>query len=374
VTSAPRAPLAAFRSLVVKVGTGICMRADGRLDGSTLLALAQQMAALHQNGCRLVLVTSGAVGMGRSILGVEGAIDLSEKQALAAVGQVALMNAYQHIFQLLDMRVAQVLLTRQDLESRERYLNARNAFTALQRRGILPIVNENDSVATEEIKIGDNDQLASLVGSVVDADLVINLTSTEGLYDGDPHTNPKARVVREVDDIDAVEAFVRKDKTQHGTGGMSTKLLAARIAIGYGAHMAIAPGRESNVLARLMAGEPVGTLFRPGARKVRGKKRWIAFAGKTVGTLRVDKGALDAVQRRGRSLLAAGVTEVQGRFEVGDLVRIEGPDGEKIGRGLTNYSSDHVAQIKGLPTDRFESVLGFKGQDEVIHRDHLVLE
>jgi len=366
--------LGALRSLVVKVGTGLCMRDDGRLDGPTLLALAQQMAALRQRGCRLVLVTSGAVGMGRAVLDEYAPVSLAEKQALAAVGQVAIMNAWQNIFGLLDVRVAQVLLTRQDLESHERFLNARHVLSALQRRGILPVVNENDSVATEEIKIGDNDNLASLVGNVVDADVVVNLTSTEGLWRGVPGA-PGAEIVREVHHIDeALEALVHGSKTRHGTGGMMTKIQAARIATGYGAHMAIVPGREPNVLLRLMDGEEIGTVFIPGQRRVRGRRRWIAYGGKVAGTLRVDAGASEAVKRKGRSLLAAGIVDVQGRFEVGDLVRVEGPDGDKIGQGLANYSSEQVARIKGLPTEQFEGVLGFKGHDEVVHRDHFVLE
>ena len=363
------------KSLVVKLGTGIFMRDDGRPDGPVLLSLAQQVACLRERGCRLVLVSSGAVGMGRALLGVDGSLSLAEKQALAAVGQVALMNTWQNVFGLLDIHVAQVLLTRQDLESHERYLNARHAFHALQRRGILPVVNENDSVATEEIKIGDNDQLASLVGNVVDADLVVNLTSTEGLWTGDPGADASARVMREVAQVDAeVESLVRDDKTRLGTGGMHTKLTAARIASGYGAHMAIVPGRERDILLRLLDGEEVGTLFMPGPRPVRGRRRWIAYGGRAAGVVRVDAGAVRALARDGRSLLAAGVLEVQGHFEVGDLVRIEGPRGEKVGRGLVNYSSEQLQCIKGLATDLFEGVLGFKGHDEVIHRDHLVLD
>lgn len=367
--------LRSVKSLVVKLGTGIFMRDDGRPDGPVLLSLAQQVAALQGRGCRFVLVSSGAVGMGRAILGVEGSVSLAEKQALAAVGQVALMNTWQNIFGLLDIHVAQVLLTREDMESHERYLNARHAFHALHRRGILPVVNENDSVATEEIKIGDNDQLASLVGNVVDADMVVNLTSTEGLWTGDPESDSGAHVVREVMQVDAdVESLVRDEKTRHGTGGMQTKLTAARIATGYGAYMAIVPGRERDILLRLVDGEDVGTLFMPGPRPVRGRKRWIAYGGRTAGVVKVDEGAARALARDGRSLLAAGVLEVQGHFEVGDLVRIEGQGGEKVGRGLTNYSSEQVSRIKGLPTDAFERVLGFKGHDEIIHRDHLVLD
>jgi glutamate 5-kinase len=367
--------LASVRSIVVKVGTAICMRDDGRLDGATLLALAQQIARLRQDGRRVVLVTSGAVGMGRAILGMDGPVSLAEKQALAALGQPALMNAWQNIFGLLDIRVAQVLLTREDIESHERYLNARNALHALLRHGILPIVNENDSVATAEIKIGDNDHLAALVGSVVDAELVINLTSTEGLWRGDPARDDDAEIVRWVETIDeSVERLVRVDKTRQGTGGMLTKIQAARLAADYGALMAIAPGRAPDVLSRLVAGEEIGTVFAPGRRPVRGRKRWIALARRHSGVLRVDAGAAEAIRDKGRSLLAAGVREVVGHFEAGDLVRIESLDGGRVGRGLTNYSSDQVERIKGLPTGRYERVLGFKGYDEVVHRDHLVVD
>jgi glutamate 5-kinase len=367
--------LSGLKDLVVKIGTGIFMRDEGRPDGPVLLSLAQQIAALRSRGCRCVVVCSGAIGMGRSILKVEGVLSLAEKQALAAVGQVALMNSWQNIFGLLDVHVAQVLLTREDMESRERYLNARHAFHALHHLGILPIVNENDSVATEEIKIGDNDQLAALVGNVVDADLVINLTSTEGLWRGRPGRDANAEIVREVQQVDSdIEALVEDEKTRFGTGGMYTKLQAARIATGYGAYMAIVSGHEPNILIRLLDGEEVGTLFVPGPRPVRGRKRWIAYGGKASGVLRVDAGAVRALARNGRSLLAAGLVAVEGRFEVGDLVRIEDVDGAKVGRGLTNYSSEQLERIKGLATDTFEHVLGFKGHDEVIHRDHLVLD
>ena len=359
----------------MKLGTGICVRGDGRLDGATLIALSQQITRLRAEGRRVVLVTSGAVGMGRSMLGLEGPLPLAEKQALAALGQPALMNAYQNIFGLLDVRVAQVLLTREDIESHERYLNARNALHALLRRGILPIVNENDSVATAEIKIGDNDNLAALVGSVVDADLIVNLTSTEGLWRGDPAVDANAEIVRWVDAIDeTVEGLVRTDKTRHGTGGMLTKIQAARLAAAYGALMAIVPGREPDVLLRLVAGEEIGTVFAPGSNPVRGRKRWIALARRHAGIVTVDAGAARAVRGDGRSLLAAGVTGVQGHFEVGDLVRIEGPDGAYVGRGLSNYSAEQVERIKGLATDRHEAVLGFKGCDEIVHRDHLVVD
>lgn len=367
--------LHSLRNLVVKIGTGLCLLEDGRIDSVTLLELAQQIRTLRQRGCHVVLVTSGAVGMGRSRLGIQGPVPLDEKQALAAVGQVALMQAYQTIFGLLDICVGQVLLTRQDLESQERYLNARNAFAALLRRGVLPVVNENDSVATEEIKIGDNDQLAALVGNVTDADLVVNLTSTEGLWTSDPAHDPQARVVRDVHVLDeSIWAMVRDDKTRLGTGGMHTKLEAAAIAARYGAYTAIAPGRRSGVLLDLLAGDEVGTLFYPRQRRLRGRKRWLAATPKSGGVLYLDAGAVRALREQGRSLLAAGITRLEGRFEVGHLVRLEGPDGQRLGRGLTNYSSEHLDQIKGLPTEQFEGVLGFKGHDEVVHRNHLVLD
>jgi glutamate 5-kinase len=369
-----RPSLKDVRNVVIKLGTSTCIKNGNTLDSPLLLTLAQQIAELMGHGIRVVLVTSGAVGMGRGLLGqTPGPVTVPEKQALAALGQVALINAYASIFGLLELQVAQVLLTRDDIASHERYLNARNALHTLFGHHVLPVINENDTVATEEIRIGDNDNLASLVGSLVDADLVINLTNTDGLWTADPATHPEARRISMVERLDELEVEIG-NISQGGTGGMATKLQAARIATGYGAYMVIARSRDPRIIARILAGDDVGTLFLPQRARLQSRKRWIAYHGREKGTLQVDAGAATALKNKGRSLLAAGIKQVVGEFEVGDLVRVEDLHGTHLGRGLTNYAAHQVRLIQGLPSESFEGVLGFKAYDEVIHRNNLVLE
>ncbi len=362
------------QNIVVKLGTSTCIKNGSTLDSPLLLQLAQQIATLMHEGRHVVLVTSGAVGMGRGLLGLTGPVSVPEKQALAALGQVELINAYKAIFGLLEIRVAQVLLTRDDIASHERYLNARNAMHTLLAHKVLPVINENDSVATEEIRIGDNDNLASLVGSLVDAELVINLTNTDGLWTDDPTANPNAERISIVERLKDLEDVQAGQASAGGTGGMATKLQAARIATGYGASMIIARSREPNVIARLLGGEDLGTLFLPQRARLQSRKRWIAYHGRERGGVRVDAGAVTALVHKGRSLLAAGIKKVDGEFDIGDLVRVEDEAGTLLGRGLTNYAAHQVRLIQGLPSERFESVLGFKAYDEVIHRNNLVLE
>ncbi|MHB2020987.1 MAG: glutamate 5-kinase [Candidatus Xenobia bacterium] len=370
---AGRPTLSALRSIVVKLGTSTCIKDGSTLDSPLLLELARQMAALMREGRHVVLVTSGAVGMGRRILGKNGNLTVPEKQALAALGQVELMDAYKTIFGLMEIRVAQVLLTREDIGSRERFLNARNALHTLLAHGVLPIVNENDSVATVEIRIGDNDNLAALVGSLVDAEMVINLTNTDGLWTDDPRTNPEAKRIALVERLKDLEARLGQ-VSELGTGGMQTKLEAARIATGYGAYMAIARSRDPDVISRLLQGEDLGTLFLPQRPRMDSRKRWIAFAGRDRGAVRVDDGAARAVASQGRSLLPAGIVQVEGEFQVGDVIRVERRDGSLLARGLANYSAEHMRQIRGLPSDQFERVLGFKAFEEAVHRNNLVVE
>lgn len=354
------------RRIVVKVGTRVCIRPDGKLNGEVLVSLAQQIDRLRQDGREVVLVTSGAVGMGRALLAAGD--DLPDKQALAALGQVELMHAYKAIFGLLHIHVAQVLLTRDDLGARDRYLNARNTLLALLRHGVLPVVNENDSVATDEIRFGDNDSLSAMVGALLDAHAVLNLTSAPGILDADDRVIP---LITEIGP--SVEALDRGTTTSGGTGGLASKLEAARITMRYGGAMTIAAATEPSVLLRLLSGEELGTLFVPGPGRLRSRKRWLAMGARTRGSLVVDAGAERALVRQGRSLLPVGVVRVEGRFGVGDLVAVCSPEGREIGRGLTNYGAEDVLRLLGQPSGRIREILGYEGYEEVVHRDNLVI-
>lgn len=371
----PRKLLKNARRIVVKVGTRVCIRPDGLLNGEVLVSLARQVGRLRQEGREVVLVSSGAVGMGRALL--RGGADeesLPTKQALAALGQVELMNAYKQIFGLLHVQVAQVLLTRDDLGARDRYLNARNTMLTLLRHGVLPVVNENDSVATDEIRFGDNDSLAAMVGALLDAHAVVNLTSAPGILAPDPESPGKDRVLSEVREIGPdIEALDRGTVTAGGTGGLASKLQAARIATRYGGAMVIAAATADDVLLRLVAGEELGTIFLPRSGRLRSRKRWLAMGARTRGTLVVDAGAVRALARQGRSLLPVGITRVEGRFGVGDLVAVCGPEGREIGRGLTNYGAEDVLRLLGQPTSRIPEILGAPGYEEIIHRDNLAI-
>lgn len=345
--------------IVVKVGTRVVVHPDGHANGEVLMPLARQIADLRRAGTEVILVSSGAVGLGRATFRPRGEETMAQKQALAALGQVELMNTYKRLFELLNISVAQVLLTREDLNRRERYLNARNTLQALLRAGILPVINENDSVATEEIKFGDNDILAALVGGLVDAELVVNLTQTRGLLGAD------GQVVSRVERVDDVVGLVNSSLSAGGTGGMMSKLEAARAALEVGSRMVIAAAAEPDVLPRLAGGEAIGTLFEQPGGRLTGKKRWLAAA--TVrGKLLVDSGAARALTTRGKSLLAVGITRVEGQFQVGELVALAGPDGAELGRGLSNLSSEEIHRAVAESS-------GKRGSPEVVHRDNLVI-
>lgn len=358
------------RRLVIKVGTRVCIRPDGLLNGEVLVSLARQVHRLRGEGREVVMVSSGAVGMGRALMRGNSAEEtLPTKQALAALGQVELVNAYKQLFGLLHIPVAQVLLTRDDLGARDRY---RNTLRTLLAMGVLPVVNENDSVATQEIRFGDNDSLAAMVGALLDAPAVINLTSAPGILAPAPQNPGQDRVLDVVRRISPeIEALDRGTLSAGGTGGLASKLEAARIATRYGAAMVMAEAAAEDILLRLVAGEKVGTLFTPGSVRLRGRKRWLAMGARTRGTLHVDAGAARALLAQGRSLLPVGIARVEGRFKVGDLVGVCDPEGREIGRGLTNYASEDILRLKGLPTSRISEVLGHPGYPEIIHRDNL---
>ncbi|MEB3197605.1 MAG: glutamate 5-kinase [Candidatus Sericytochromatia bacterium] len=362
------------RLLVIKVGTTTLMGADGP-DLTVLGRLADVLAGLHQRGHRVVLVTSGAVGTGRWRLQLaQRPRSIPEKQAAAAVGQGILMHLYEQVLAARGLTSAQLLLTRADLGDRARYVNASNTLQVLLHApGVVPIVNENDSVAVEELKFGDNDSLSALVASVIDAQLLFVLSDVDGLYDADPRQNPQARRLTEVPAITPeIEALAGGSGSGWGTGGMATKVAAARIATSCGIPMVLLHGRAPEAVLAYLDGESLGTTFAAQATRMEGRKRWLAWGGLTHGRLRLDAGAVEAIRAGGRSLLPAGVKAVEGGFEPGDLVALLDPDGREFARGMVNYSSAQLERIAGRHSSEIESILGDKPYDEAIHRNNMV--
>lgn len=362
------------RRIVVKVGTSTLTR-DGKLRPERFTKLARDVASLIDGKRQVVLVSSGAIAVGAHRLGWKHTgKTVREKQAAAAVGQIGLIELYQRRFARLDRHVGQVLLTRAGLEGRERFLNARHTMLELLRLGVVPIVNENDTVATEEIRFGDNDNLAATIVNAVEADLLVILTDVDGLYERAPEAGqPKPPLIRTVETItEQIEAAASGAGTRFGSGGMITKLEAARNAARSGAATILCHGGTRDVLQRLAAGEEHGTLFAPGDR-LRGRKHWLAFTAKSHGRIVIDDGAVRALEQRGRSLLPAGVLRVEGAFEIGDTVSCVNVRGREVARGLTGYSSGDVARLAGVPTKEIDAVLGYSNGDEVIHRDDLFI-
>ena len=361
--------------VVVKVGTNVLSDHGGALDDSRLGSIAEQVAQLVEDGRQVVLVSSGAIGCGMSELGIErrpGTLPML--QAIASVGQGKLVARYEHHLRRRGLHAAQILLTREDFDSRERYLNASNTIHALLELPCVPVINENDTVSTDEIKFGDNDMLAALVTHLIRAELLVLLTSVPGLYEKPPGPGRAGRLLEVVSGVDDdVTALVYDEMAPGGTGGMASKVEAARIATEAGEAAVIADGRDPDVLRKLFAGEPVGTLFLPVAGRLRSRKRWIRFTRRPRGTVQVDEGARQAVAGRGKSLLASGITGVEGDFKPGDVVRITGPDGREFARGLANYSGREVALIMGRRSSAIEEILGRRDYDEVVHRDNLAL-
>jgi len=358
---------------VIKVGSSLLEEdPDGMIS-----SLTRQVEKLAGQGREPVLVSSGAILFGMEAMGLDRyPVTLPQKQAAAAVGQSKLMNHYHRYFVERGRETAQVLLTRESIHNRQTYLNASNTLNTLLDMQVVPIVNENDTVATEEIQFGDNDTLSALVSTLVDADLLILLSDVEGLFREGPGTGAPVSRVEAI--TDEVRGWVRRDEDEGRratVGGMATKLEAAETVTRSGTPMVIASGHGSDVLERVLDGEEVGTLFEPASddRIVQGRKRWIGYHLPTKGTLRVDEGAARALARRGRSLLPSGVVEVEGRFERGDAVGIEDPSGRELGRGLVNYSRREVRRLRGCQTDEISDILGYHNFDEIIHRDNLVV-
>jgi glutamate 5-kinase len=328
---------------------------------------------LHRQGKEVVLVSSGAIALGRRHLGLpKGPLRLEESQAAAAVGQIRLAHAYKELLEQWDLQVAQVLLTLEDSEQRQRYLNARATLSALLARGAVPVINENDTVATAEIRYGDNDRLAARVAQMISADCVILLSDIDGLYTADPHRDPNAEFIPLVREITPeIEAMGGESASDMGRGGMTTKIIAARIAVAAGCHFCIAAGAPRHPVRRIEQGGR-STWFRPSASPVAARKQWIAGTLKPAGVLRVDDGAARALSA-GKSLLPAGVTAVQGRFERGDTVSVQSADGRELARGIVAYSDSDALRIIGRRSEEIPALLGFAGRDELIHRDDLVL-
>ncbi len=366
--------LANARRVVIKIGSALLVDPDsGTLHRSWLQALAADIAALRERGMDVVVVSSGAIALGRRTAGLgPGVLKLEENQAAAAVGQVALAHAYSQALDDVGLTAAQVLLTLTDTEQRRRYLNARNTLETLLRLGAVPVVNENDTVATSEIRYGDNDRLAARVAGMISADCLVLLSDVDGLYTASPHNNDDAELIPEVREITAeIVAMAGEPESGVGSGGMVTKLEAARIAVGAGADMVITSGRVMNPLARLEDGARC-TWFISGATPKAARKTWIAGTLEPCGTLIVDDGAVTALMS-GKSLLPAGIVRVEGRFNRGDAVMVKSSGGAAVARGLSAYDCDDARAIAGYKSDEIERILGYRGRDEVIHRDDLVL-
>jgi glutamate 5-kinase len=367
---------AAAGTIVVKVGTRVLTRDDGSLDESRIEALAEQLHLLMKTGRKVVLVSSGAVASGMGRLGLtERPKDLAKLQAVAAVGQSCLVQSYDRIFRTLGRPAAQVLLTADELDERPRYLNVRNTLLTLLEYGAVPIINENDTVSTEELEttFGDNDRLAAMVTNLIRAPLLVLLSDVMGLYDGDPR-EPGSKLISTVAKLDdSIFGLVRDKKTGLSKGGMASKLNAARMATLAGENVIITSGRDFSVLGRIAAGEEVGTLFVAQGQAITSWKRWIGFTAQPRGALVVDDGARRAVESTGRSLLAIGVVDAQGDFTKGDVVALRDKTGAEFARGLTNYSAAEVLRIKGLKTDAIAAALGHCPYQEVIHRDNMAV-
>lgn len=372
------------KKVVVKVGTKV-LTEDGGLEEKQIENISSQIKWLMQKGIKVILVSSGAIGAGMGILGFKKRRCLLPfQQGLAAVGQNELMNKYSKF--LRPNLTAQILLTREDLNQRHRYLNVRNSLLTLWQWNVLPIVNENDSVSTEEIKFGDNDQLASLVANLVKADLLLILSDVDGLHYSrndsttTRHCEPRSfrakqfrkQIVSVVEKITpAIEKLVFKQKSDLTKGGMVSKIQAVKIATDAGIPAVIASGREKGIIEKIINGEEKGTLFLPQQKKLKARKSWIGFSSLPCGNIIIDQGAKQALIKKGKSLLCSGIIEVDGKFKIGDVVRILGRDKKELGRGLINYSSEEVEQIKGLQSRQIKSKLGYKDYEEVIHRDNL---
>lgn len=378
MTDLLRQEIAAFATtIVVKVGTRVVTRDRGRLNEERIAQLAEELHQVMATGRNVALVSSGAVGAGMGRLGMTSRpTDVARLQAVAAVGQSLLVEAYERSLRAFGRHAAQILLTAGELDRRKSYLNARNTMlTLMNEYGAVPIINENDTVSVEELEttFGDNDRLAAIVTNLIQAPLLVLLSDVEGLFDGDP-TLPQSKVIPTIERLDrSIFDLVKDRSTGLSKGGMASKLRAAQQAVAAGENVIIASGRDHGALAKILAGEPVGTLVLAKGHAVAARKRWIGYTAKPRGHLTLDAGACQAIESRGRSLLAIGIVKAAGRFQKGDVVALCNPNGCEFARGLTNYGSDDILRIRGLKTSEIAPVLGHCPHDEVVHRNNLVL-
>lgn len=364
------------RRVVIKIGSAVLTDAEQGLDNRRIERLSADISSIMEQGRQVILVSSGAIAAGLAKLGLKKTkgMALSLKQAAAAIGQSGLMQVYEKTFAARDRKVAQVLLTREDLSNRTRFLNARNTIQTLLDYGVIPVINENDTVSVDEIKFGDNDNLSGMVAHLTDADLLVILSDIDGLYTADPRLDSSAVLIPLVEKITAeVERGAGDAQTPVGTGGMRSKIMTAKKVGALGVPLVIVNGKKNGVLPALFEGKDAGTLFLPRADRLESRKHWIAYTVKCAGRIRVDDGAVDALKNKGKSLLPGGIVQVEGTFKVGDCVSCSDRSGGDFARGLVKYSSDELVKIKGLKTSQIASVLGHKDYDEVIHRDDMVL-
>lgn len=367
--------LSHVRRVVIKIGSGV-ISGDSGLDQAQIESICRDIVDLRRRGLEIVLVSSGAVAAGKGDLGITGRPQtIPLKQAAAAIGQSRLMRTYKDAFRPYGVTVAQVLLTRDDLANRRRYLNARNTLMTLLEHGILPIINENDTVVVDEIRFGDNDNLSAMVTNLVEAQMLTILSDVDGLYDSDPRHDPQARLITEVERItNEIEAMAGEEGSALGTGGMATKIKAAKRATLFGAGTAIINGRIPHTLCQLFDGHELGTYFLPARDPIAARKHWIAFAKKPRGKLLLDDGAHTAILSGGKSLLPSGIRAIDGDFDRGDAVRLCTLDGREFAKGVTNYSALELQRIMGCKTREIETILGYKYGDEIVHRDNLVVD
>lgn len=366
--------LGVLKKIVIKVGTSTLTKEDGNLNIDKINKLVKEMSILSNKGYEVVLVTSGAVGAGMGRLNMtERPKTLTEKQAVAAVGQVALTHLYQNLFSDYNKIIAQFLLTKSDFSDRKRYLNARNVSLNLLKKGIIPVVNENDAVVADEIKVGDNDTLSALVAGLIDADLLIILSDIDGLYDKNPQKHCDAKLVKLVGKIDEdIKKMAGMEGSKFGTGGMYTKIIAAEMATKIGTNLVIASGENPENINRIVNYEMVGTLFIKKDKKIKSKKYWLAYGTNKNGNIYVDNGAEKALLT-GNSLLPVGIKKVEGKFDKGTIVQMMNSKGNVIAKGISNYSSDEINIIRGYKSDEIEEVLGYKYDDNVVHIDNLTI-
>ncbi len=366
--------LKGVKKVIIKIGSAVLTGKDG-LDIQIIDQLVDEMSDLIKKGYHIVLVTSGAIASGKHRMGITGPLkSIPQKQAAAAIGQGRLMRVYSNSFGKHGMHVAQILLTMSDLTERKRFLNIRNTLTTLLEWGVIPVINENDTVAVEEIKFGDNDNLAAMIANAIEAELVINLTMTEGLFDRNPNISKDAKRIPIIHEItEEIEGAASAEGTAEGSGGMRSKVLAAKKVTVFGIPYIIAQGKKAGILKDIFAGKDTGTLFLPAREPLNSRKYWIAFTLRSQGKLTIDEGARNAIIGSGKSLLPSGIVDVEGDFTIGDPVTCIDLKGASFAKGLVNYSASEIRRIMGLKSSKISQILGYKDYDEVIHRDNMAV-